>query len=268
MIVDSPMIIDAHCHAGLGDGFRGPWDTEASLARYLPRARAAGIGHTVVFPVFNVDYAAAADRLARIVARAPDRLTGFVATHPQRDAASLDRLIGRAVETHGFRGIKVHGAEAFPSRRLCELAGRYRLPVLFDVYRRPERIEMLAVQFPQVSFVVPHLGGFADDWAVFLAVIDQLERHPNVFADTSGVRYFDALAEAARRAPHKLIFGSDGPLLHPGVELAKVRALELQGPSERQVTGGTIARLLGWEDDRDHRVHAREPRTRRVRVRG
>ncbi len=80
----------------------------------------------MVFPVSNDDYAAAADRLARIVARAPNQLTGFVATHPQRDAGTLDRLIGRAVETHGFRGIKVHGAEAFPSRRLCEPAGRHR----------------------------------------------------------------------------------------------------------------------------------------------
>ena len=29
------MIIDCHCHAGLGDGFTGPWDTEARLGRYL-----------------------------------------------------------------------------------------------------------------------------------------------------------------------------------------------------------------------------------------
>ena len=24
-------VIDSHCHAGLGDGFTGPWDTDASL---------------------------------------------------------------------------------------------------------------------------------------------------------------------------------------------------------------------------------------------
>ena len=57
-----------------------------------------------------------------------------------------------------------------------------------------------AGQYPEVDFIVPHLGGFSDDWMTFRAVIDQLVRLPNVFADTSGVRYFDALAEAARRA--------------------------------------------------------------------
>ena len=51
------MIIDCHCHAGKGDGFRGPWDTEARIEPHLRRARAAGIDKTIVFPVFNSDYA-------------------------------------------------------------------------------------------------------------------------------------------------------------------------------------------------------------------
>lgn len=240
------MRIDAHCHAGFGDGLTGPWDTEAALDRYLERAERAGIDRTVVFPVFNGDYPAANERLARIVTRLPDRLIGFCALHPQRDADALDRIIGRAVEVHGFRGIKVHGAEAFPSRRTCALAARYGIPVLFDIYGNTARSEMLANQYPEVVFIVPHLGRFSDDWMTFLAVIDQLTRHPNVYADTSGVRYFDALAEAARRAPRKLIFGSDGPLLHPGVELAKITELRLPPALERRITGGTIAALLGW----------------------
>jgi len=242
------MIIDAHCHAGRGDGFTGPWDTEAALDRYLRRAAAAGIGHTIVFPVFTSDYAAANARLARIVARLPQLLTGFCALHPQRDRTQLRTLIGRAAETYGFRGIKVHGAEAYPCRLTCALAAHYRMPILFDIYRRTERIEMLAWQYPEVDFIVPHLGGFSDDWMTFHTVIDQLVRHPNVYADTSGVRYFDALAEAARRAPDKLIFGSDGPFLHPGVELAKVRELHLPPTPRRMVLGGRIAQLTGRED--------------------
>ena len=46
----------------------------------------ARIDRTVVFPVFNSDYAAANSRLARIVDRAPDRLIGFAAINPARDA--------------------------------------------------------------------------------------------------------------------------------------------------------------------------------------
>jgi uncharacterized protein len=242
----SAEVIDAHCHAGLGDGFRGPWDTEARLDRYLERARRAGIDRTVVFPVFNSDYAAANDRLAKIVARQPDRLIGFAAIDPVRDAGRTDRMIGRAVEGLGLRGIKVHGFDSLPRREVCEAARRWGLPILVDVVRRTAAVEMLASQYPDVNFIVPHLGGFADDWMVHLQVIDQAVRWPNVYVDTSGVRYFDALVEAVRRAgADKIVFGSDGPQLHPGVELHKVRVLGLSPAGWRKVTGGNIRRLLG-----------------------
>jgi uncharacterized protein len=239
-------IIDAHCHAGLGDGFHGPWDTEARLEPYLTRARQAGISRTVVFPVFNSDYAAANDRLARLVAGMPDRLIGFAAVNPRRDRGHVTRMIGRAVEVHGFRGIKVHGYDSFPTREVCAAARRWGLPLLVDVVKRTAAIEMMASQYPEVNFIIPHLGGFADDWMVQLQVVDQLTRFPNVYADTSGVRYFDAIVEAVRRAgPGKLIFGSDGPQLHPGVELHKIRVLGLPPRAEAMVTGGTLLRLLG-----------------------
>lgn len=240
------MIIDCHCHAGKGDGFRGPWDTEARIEEHLERARAAGIDRTVVFPVFNSDYAAANARLARIVRSRPRELIGFASVNPARDAGRAAAMIGRAVEVYGFRGLKVHGLDSFPGREVCEAARRYGIPILVDVVRRVAAVEMLAEQYPDVNFIVPHLGGFKDDWMTHLAVIDQLVRLPNVYGDTSGVRYWEALRRAVRRAgPGKLIFGSDGPLLHPAVELYKVRMLRLPPAQERLITGGNAARLLG-----------------------
>ena len=70
-------------------------------------------------------------------------------------------------------------------------------------------------------------------------------RHPNIFGDTSGVRRFDLLEQAVQRAgAKKLLFGSDGPWLHPGIELAKVRALNLPRRDERLVLGGNLLRLI------------------------
>src|SRR4029079_6577858 len=111
----STEVIDAHCHAGLGDGFRGPWDTEAKLDRYLARAQRAAISRTVVFPVFNSDYAAATARLAKIVAELPDRLIGYAAVDPARDAGRVEPMIGRAVEVYGLRGLTAHRAESRPN---------------------------------------------------------------------------------------------------------------------------------------------------------
>ncbi len=240
------MIIDCHCHAGTGDGFSGPWDTEARIEPHLRRARAAGIDKTIVFPVFNSDYAAANARLARIVRRFPDELIGFAALHPVRDAGRVAYMVGKAVEDYGFRGLKIHGFDALPGREVCTVARRYRLSMLVDVVGRLSAVEMLASQYPDLNFIIPHLGGFKDDWMTHTFLIDQLIRFPNVYADTSGVRYWDCLVQVVKRAgPQKIIFGSDGPLLHPGVELYKIKMLRLPTAQERLIMGGNIGRLLG-----------------------
>jgi hypothetical protein len=41
-----------------------------------------------------------------------------------------------------------------------------------------------------------------------------------------------------------VLFGSDGPWLHPGVELAKVRLLGLRQADEQLVLGGNVLRLI------------------------
>ena len=106
-------------------------------------------------------------------------------------------------------------------------------------------IDMFAPQFPSVPFIIPHLGSFADSFRAHQEVIYQLVRYPNVFADTSGVRRFDYVVEAVRRAgPRKLSFGSDGPWLHPGVEVYKIRMLGLTPEAEALILGGNAKRLI------------------------
>jgi predicted TIM-barrel fold metal-dependent hydrolase len=239
------MIIDCHCHAGKGDIMTAPWNTDAPIEPYLRRARAAGIAKTVVFPLFHSDYDAANAQLARIVARYPSRLIGFAFVHAARDAGRIFVMIQRSVNRWGFRGIKVHGHEAMATREVCETARAFRLPVLFDVAGQAYVIDMLAPQFPDVNFIIPHLGSFADDWRVHQQVVDQLVRFSNVYGDTSGVRRFDYIVQAVKRAgAHKVLFGSDGPWLHPGVELHKIRLLGLPPQEEALILGGNALRLL------------------------
>jgi uncharacterized protein len=239
------MIIDCHCHAGKGDIMTAPWNTDAPIEPYLRRARAAGIAKTIVFPPFHSDYSQANAELARIVARYPSRLIGFAFVHATRDAGRIFGMIERAVKQWGFRGIKVHGHEAMATREVCEAARAFRLPLLFDVAGQAYIIDLLAPQFPDVNFIIPHLGSFADDWRVHQQVVDQLVRRANVYADTSGVRRFDYIVQAVKRAgPHKVLFGSDGPWLHPGVELHKIRLLGLPPQQEALILGGNVMRLL------------------------
>ncbi len=101
---------------------------------------------------------------------------------------------------------------------------------------------MSAPQYPDVNFIVAHLGSFADDWRVYERVIEQLVRYPNVYADTSGVsitwyRRFSVLVQK------KLIFGSDGHWLHPGLELHKIELLGLPR-EEALILGSNVNRLI------------------------
>jgi uncharacterized protein len=236
-------IIDAHCHAGLGDGFRGPWDTRAAISSYLARAEEAGINKTIVFAPFSKDYAAANRRTAHIVASHPDRLLGFACVHPDQDAGRVGNMVAEAMRL-GLRGLKVHRFDSAVTREVGDAAQRFRLPVIFDVMGEPAPIDLLASEFPDVNWIVPHLGSFSDEWWAQRSVIELIVRHPNVYADTSAVRRFNLLEEAVDRAPEKVIFGSDGPELHPGVELAKIRALHPSPTVFRAIVGGTISRLV------------------------
>ena len=244
-MIRDDQIVDCHCHAGTGDGLTGPWDTRAPLTAYLRRAEAAGIERTVLFAAFGSDYRAANGRVARIVRADPRRFLGFAFVHPRRDRGRVAAMLAEAVRVHGFVGVKAHRHDAPLTREVCEAARRFRLPVLYDVMGEIAPIELFATEYPGVAFVIPHLGSFADDWRAQRAFLDLLERHPNVHTDTSGVRRFDLLVEAVHRAgADKVLFGSDGPWLHPGVELAKIHALGLTGPERRLVLGGNLLRLV------------------------
>ncbi|SFK58663.1 amidohydrolase family protein [Methylocapsa palsarum] len=247
------MIIDSHCHAGKGDGLTGPWDTNAPLDKYLVRAKQAGVTHTVLFAAFHSDYGVANEEVARIVSSEPDRFFGFAFVNSVRDRGRVRDLVQRAVEEFGFVGIKLHRHDAPISREVCEAARAFSLPVLYDVMGEAAVCELLAEEYPDVNFIIPHLGSFADDWRAQVALIDHLVRHPNIYTDTAGVRRFDILEQAVRRAgARKILFGSDGPWLHPGVELAKARALPLTQSDKALVFGDNFLRLIS-------KVHSSAP---------
>jgi predicted TIM-barrel fold metal-dependent hydrolase len=260
------MIIDCHCHAGKGDGLTGPWNTAAPLGDFLRWSRAAGIHRINLFAAFHSDYAVANRQVARIVASDRRRFFGFAFIHPKRDAGRIHRMVETAVRVYGFRGIKVHRFDARITREVCAAARAFALPILYDVVGEVAQVELFATEYPDVPFIIPHLGSFADDWRAQMGLIDHLVRHRNVYTDTSGVRRFDILQQAVRRAgPGKFLFGSDGPWLHPGVELAKVKALGLSPPDLQRVLGGNFLRLIGQaQSDLRTGVPTGRRRSRRV----
>jgi predicted TIM-barrel fold metal-dependent hydrolase len=237
-------IIDAHCHAGPGDGFSGPWDTSAPLDRYLRQCDAAGIGRSNLLAAFHSDYAIANEEVGRIVACRPGRFSAFAFVHADRDRGRILAMVRRAVVGLGFCGIKVHRHDARITREICEAARLFGLPVMYDPMGEVTTAQLVADEYPDVDFIIPHLGSFADDYTAQSSFCYLLADRANLFTDTSGVRRFGLLEQAVRRAgPHKVLFGTDGPWLHPELELKKVSLLRLAPPHQALVLAGNFLRL-------------------------
>lgn len=238
-------IIDCHCHAGKGDGLTGPWDTDAPLRDFMQWATEAGIQQVNLFSAFHSDYAVANTNVAKIVGQNPEKFYGFAFVHAARDAGRIKTMVGKAINDYGFCGIKAHRYDARISREICDVARLFSIPVLYDVVGEISVVELLATQYPDVNFIIPHLGSFSDDWRSQNGLIDFLVRYKNIYTDTSGVRRFDILKKALDRAgSQKILFGSDGPWLHPGVELSKIFALNLSEKENQQILSGNFLKLI------------------------
>lgn len=240
------VIIDSHCHGIAGFGLMDPWSGESLFARYLQRAQAAGITHSVVFANFHDDYAKANHAVANRVRRHPRRLMGLCYLHAQRDKGRILPMLKTAVEDYGFVGVKVHRHDARITREICEAARVYRVPILYDVETELTVLDWLARDYPDLNFIVPHLSSFAEKWRSQTEFLKRLEAYPNLYTDTSGVRFFDLLMRVIERCgPQKLLFGTDGPWLHPGVELEKIKVMGLSPADRALVLGGNFLRIAG-----------------------
>jgi predicted TIM-barrel fold metal-dependent hydrolase len=254
-----PLIIDAHCHAGKGNGLTGPWDTRASLRKFLKWSKNAGIIKTNLFAAFHSDYSIANAEVASIVNANPEKFFGFAFVNAINDRGRVFELVKKAVTEYGFCGIKVHRHDARISREICEAARYFHLPVLYDVMGEVSMIELLATEYPDVNFIIPHLSSFADDWRAQIAFIPMLERHKNIFTDTSGVRRFDLLEMAFNRAgADKILFGTDGPWLHPQVELEKVFVLTNNQTDLKKMLAGNFLKLTTKARNKEYKNSARK----------
>ena len=221
-----PMIIDAHCHAGLGQEMSAPWTTRADPEVTLARMAEAGIDRTIIFPINNTDFERPNHEIAEICARYPGKFIGFAKHDPESESGRIRALLKREVESLGLKGLKLH---RLPTREVLDTVTELRIPVLYH----PEKVSnfhLIASEYPQVPFIMAHLVA---------------RRYSNVYLETSSVVFLKFLERAVKElGAEKLIFGSDGPEVDSRVELYKVRLLRLPPADEAKVLGGNILRLL------------------------
>lgn len=175
------------------------------------------------------------------------RLVPFYFANPHRAPAAYRE---RAAE---FRGLEVspavHGIGLSDPRvaGLVEVVAEVGHPVYVVCLDRPgagvAALTGLSRRFPQVNFVLGHSGiGNIDLYALTL-----IRDEPNILLETSGGYTCVADAAVTRLGAERVLFGSEFPLQHPAVELAKFRTLRLPPEQWRKVAWDNAHRLLGEE---------------------
>lgn len=240
------MIIDCHVHVKGGDLYK----REFRSSRILKTMDEAGVDQSVIFSI------CLASRESNELTRdcyetAPDRFIPFAHVVPDEGQGALDEL-DRVVGDWGWRGLKVHRGEMaepdlgllLPLGEKCITLG---IPMLIDVGGVYELSSDLATSLPEPKLIIAHLGAPRDEQGVDRHVV-MARQFPNMHLDTSFCHVPWKLPEVFARLPaEKLVWGSDGPLLHPAIDLRKIEVCHLPPDAFRKVTSENILRLLGPE---------------------
>lgn len=180
--------------------------------------------------------------------RHPGRLIGFAGVNPWFGEEAVAEL-RRAAEA-GLRGIVLHPAlQGFLladdlADPVVAAAGELGLAVYVPtgtpVHALPLQLTELARRFPEVRFLMGHMG-HSDFW---IDSIPAVAGAPNVYAEIS-YKQPHTIEDAVRTlGAHRVVFGSDAPFNDLRLELEKFLAADLDDESRALVAAGTLLSLL------------------------
>jgi uncharacterized protein len=277
--------IDVHTHAERNEGEpQDPVtaDVLSAAARYFggspPQPTAQEVAdyyreRNMLAVVFTVDDEAGmgrrriGNRAVLEAARAnPDVLIPFASVDPHKGKLAVREA--REMIEAGVRGFKFHpNTQAFwPNARehyaLYEAIAEAGLIALFHSgttgigagmpggggvrlkYSNPMAVDDVAADFPELDIILAHPSFPWQDEALAIAV-----HKPNVYIDLSGwsPKYFpeNLIRYTNTQLRHKMLFGSDYPLITPDRWLADFEKLAIRDEVRPLVLKENAARLLG-----------------------
>jgi predicted TIM-barrel fold metal-dependent hydrolase len=242
-----------------------PSNTREIAAYYRERNMAA-----VVFRVDSVagrEEGASDEEIAELAAEHSDVLIPFASVDPARGAAGVARA-RRLIEEYGVRGFKFHpNIQGFyPNDRaaypLYEVIASHGRIALFHSghtgigagtpggggirlkYANPMHVDDVAVDFPDLPIILAHPSFPWQDEALSVAL-----HKPNVYIDLSGwsPKYFppQLVQYANTLLRHKMLFGSDYPVLTPDRWLRDFDDLDIRPEVRPMILRDNAAKLLG-----------------------
>ncbi len=261
------MLIDAHVH--LNDYEKSGKPLQAQVEALFAKMAERGVDHAVVITSYKIDDGRpSAEEVLDTLCEDPRTsvVEGLRCTGD--DPTDLDALRGR-IEAGRVKGIKIYpgyepiGIDDPRLHPVFELAADTNVPVMFhtgDTYAKgaklkhahPLLVDDVAVDFPDVRFVMAHAG---NPW--FVDAAEVIYKNDNVYADISGLTLvkfetdFERLMRDRLRdmidymgaAERKLMYGTDWPLVHMGPYIDFLESLDIGDDARECLRWRTAADL-------------------------
>ena len=248
---------------GIDDGFKKQVRMDRRLwggvpvSEYLRKMDRAGIERSLLIAVRAGDLKVAGsfelpyDRVYKVCNKYPDRFSGLAGIDPFRGMQGL-RDLQHAVNDLGFVGAHLYPhwfglapdhAKYYPYYAKC---AELDIPIMMQighnlVYSRERRLpsvgrpitlDQVAIDFPELTLIGIHLGIPWTDEAISMAW-----KHPNVYlaGDAYAPKHWPKsfVHYANTYGSHKVMFGTDWPVIDPERAVAEISALGLRPQSHR-----------------------------------
>ncbi|OZM80297.1 4-hydroxyphenyl-beta-ketoacyl-CoA hydrolase [Pseudonocardia sp. MH-G8] len=241
--------------------------TVAAIAEHYRERNTAAVVFTVDASAASGHPALSSEEIADLAAAHPDVLIPFGSVDPHAGKAAVARA-RRLVTEHGVRGFKFHPSmQAFePNDQrfypLYAAIAELGVPALFHTgqtgigaglpgghgiklrYSAPMLLDDVAADFPELTIVMAHPSVPWQDEAISIAT-----HKANVYIDLSGwsPKYFPPqLVRAANSLlKHKVLFGSDFPVITPDRWRADFEKLEIKDEVRPLILKENAVRMLG-----------------------
>ncbi|MBE2253002.1 MAG: amidohydrolase family protein [Myxococcus sp.] len=268
-------LIDAHVHLNnYHEATRRP--TVENVAELFGQMDLCGIDHAVVISSYKIDLdRPSVEELLKLLSNNP-RITLVEGLRWRGDSRTDLYSLETRIREHAVKGIKLypgydHYAINDPSlETVFRIAAKYDVPVMIhtgDTYSRtakvrqahPLLVDDIAVDYPDVKFVMCHLG---NPW--FQDAAEVLYKNENVFADISGLVLGEFTYEFERYVAMRLkemiaymgnpgkqlMYGSDWPLVTMKPYLKLLTELKFDADQLENVAWRTAATLFRIDVDK------------------
>lgn len=258
-------LLDASAKYFKADAERTP--TVEHLAAYYRERNMAAVVFTVDATTAMGHPAISSKEIGDLAAEHNDVLIPFGSVDPLMGKEAIVRAKSMAAD-HGIKGFKFHPSmQAFEPNDpqfnpLWEALEEMGLPALFHTgqtgigaglpggrgiklrYSNPMLIDDIAADFPGLTIILAHPSVPWQDEAISMAT-----HKPNVYIDLSGwsPKYFPTqLVRAANSMlRHKVLFGSDYPVLTPDRWMADFAKLDMKPEVEPLIFKDNAVKVLG-----------------------